>query len=417
MSELSIIAGTFYGNRGAEAMLSTTIVRLREAHPDTVFKVYSYYVDQDRELVSDPNIRIYSSIPAYLVTVLNPFALLHSILDVLGLSPLQRLCPESVRAPARSKALVCLAGVSFVEGRNKFLPFNIATILPAMLLGTPVVKFAQALGPFSEMSNRVSASLFLPRCNRIFARGEDTIENLNRALPDATNVVRANDVAFLFSPDASLSHRDQSGFAESIAQLRKMREGGKIIVGLRPSVVVAKKANAAGWDYAGTLAEVVRGSLANGLTVALFPNATRAEAEAEHNNDLPLIGAVWAKMSDQEREKAVKFDGLINAAQVHEVIDACEVALVSRFHAMVGALSLGVPVAVMGWSHKYREVMVLFGQEDMVLRYENGKAQDVLSGLIRLVAERTERRSAILSSLESVRALSRRQIDYVAGIL
>jgi colanic acid/amylovoran biosynthesis protein len=43
--------------------------------------------------------------------------------------------------------LIDLAGVSFIDGREKFLPFNILTILPAMLLGVPVVKFAQAMGP------------------------------------------------------------------------------------------------------------------------------------------------------------------------------------------------------------------------------------------------------------------------------
>ena len=94
MSEISIIGATFYGNRGAEAM--------RETHPDTVFNVFSYYAQQDRQLVRDPAVRFFSSSPAYLVAVLNPFALLYGLLGLLRLRPLQRLCPQSVQALARS---------------------------------------------------------------------------------------------------------------------------------------------------------------------------------------------------------------------------------------------------------------------------------------------------------------------------
>ena len=417
MSEISIIGATFYGNRGAEAMLSTTIGRLRETHPDTMFNVFSYYAQQDRQLVGDPAIRFYSSSPAYLVAVLNPFALLYGLLGLLRLRPLQRLCPQSVQALARSRALVCLAGVSFVDGRTKFLPFNIATILPAMLVGTPVVKFAQALGTFTEMPNRLAARMFLPLCRRVFARGAGTLENLRGLLGEAPNVERANDVAFLFSPDLSLSRRDETGFAEGIAAMRARRNDGTVVVGLCPSVVVAKKARKAGWDYAAMLADIVRAATGRGWAVALFPNATRSEPDVEHNNDLPLLKDVLSRLSAGERERVIPFTGLVNAAQVHEVIATCDVVLVSRFHAMVGALSIGVPVAVMGWSHKYREVMELFGQEDMVLRYEKGEAADVLAGLGDLVVQREARAAAIAAAAPAVRTLSRRQLDYVAALL
>ena len=77
------------------------------------------------------------------------------------LKAITRFMPQSVKALSRSKLLICLAGVSFVASRIRFMPFNIVTILPAMLLGVPVVKFAQALGPFGGKVNRFVSRIFL----------------------------------------------------------------------------------------------------------------------------------------------------------------------------------------------------------------------------------------------------------------
>ena len=59
----------------------------------------------------------------------------------------------------------------------------------------------------------------------------------------------------------------------------------------------------------------------------------------------------------------------MNAAALRVVLEACSCAAVSRFHAMVGTLAIGVPVAVVGWSHKYLEVMKQFGLEEFVFDY------------------------------------------------
>ena len=60
MKEISIIAATFYGNRGAEAMLSTTIVAIKTKYEGSIkFNVFSYYPSQDTKLVSNPNICLF----------------------------------------------------------------------------------------------------------------------------------------------------------------------------------------------------------------------------------------------------------------------------------------------------------------------------------------------------------------------
>ena len=57
---IAIVGGTLWGNRGAEAMLVTTIGRIRRRHPDARFMVFSYYPEKDACLCSDSTIEFYN---------------------------------------------------------------------------------------------------------------------------------------------------------------------------------------------------------------------------------------------------------------------------------------------------------------------------------------------------------------------
>ncbi|MBA2778992.1 polysaccharide pyruvyl transferase family protein [Billgrantia kenyensis] len=418
MKEISIVGATFYGNRGAEAMLSTSMGRLREACPgDLNFNVFTYYPKSDCDLVNDPRISIYSSTPAYLVMVLFPVAMLYRLFGVLRLSFFHRFFPQSILSLARSEVLICLAGVSFVEGRTKFIPFNIATILPAMVLGVPVVKFSQAMGPFKSYINRMAARIFLGRCRQVFTRGETTHAYLRDLFSTSDRYQRADDAAFLFKSEDCLSQQ-AAGLEDKLSELKILRQSGKTIVGVCPSVVIAKRAETAGWDYQQRMQELISGLVEKGYAVALYPNATRGEdMDKTHNNDLPLLAEIEKKLSSNISKHVVSFSGSLNAAQVHQIINSCDVQAVSRFHAMVASLASCIPVMVIGWSHKYLEVMERFGQQDMVLDYKKGSVEPVIDCVDRLVAERTERAQQISNALPAVQKLSNVQIDYIAKLL
>jgi len=416
MKEVSLVGATLYGNRGAEAMLSATIGELRDRYPELQFNVFSYYPAKDRELLVSEGIAIHSSTPFYLVAVLGPMALLYRLAALLGLRRVQRFFPGSVRALARSRVLICLAGVSFIDGRTKFLPFNIATILPAMLAGVPVVKFAQAMGPFRRRLNRLAARLFLARCRQVFARGDRTLCNLRETFGAKSFYQRANDVAFLFRPETSLS-RCEAGIETSLAGIRQLRES-KRLVGLCPSVVVARRRQAQGHDYAAEMAQLVESLLHSGHGVVLFPNATRGDdMDKEHNNDLPLLQAIQERIGTRGGDSLIIVDQSVNAAWVHKIIETCEVIVTSRFHAMVGALATATPVLVLGWSHKYLEVMCLFGQEEMVMDHADVALETMADKVGTLLNEATQRGQQIAEALPEVQRGARVQFEYLERFL
>jgi colanic acid/amylovoran biosynthesis protein len=409
----SVIAGTLYGNRGAQGMTETVVGHVRAQDPTAEFAIFSYYPTADRGLLTDPRIAIHSATPKALVVRLLPLSLLFGLLRlVLGRRVLRR-APADIRDLGTSTALVCVAGVAFIDGREKFLPFNVLTLLPAWLLGVPVVKMSQATGPYRGRLNRLVAGLVLPRVTMVWARGARTLEHLRESGFRGVRYAQADDIAFAHRAEYALTDEGGPALAAALQQVADARgaEGVRSVVGICPSSVVAVKSRASGGSYEQVLAQLVGDLARAGHQVVLFPNATRAaDPVGERNNDLPVIRRVLAAAGRVEGPTPLAVDMDINATGVKQVIKACDVVLVSRFHAMVGALSLAVPVVVLGWSHKYAEVMARFGLEDKVTDYKALSREQLREAVEDTVAHRDEVADAIRAGLPSVQEGARRPL-------
>jgi len=91
--------------------------------------------------------------------------------------------------------------------------------------------------------------------------------------------------------------------------------------------------------------------------------------------------------------------------------------IVSRFHAMIGALSLEKPTVVLGWSHKYLEVMADFGLEDCVFDYANLRVEDFYTRVAAVIGSSGSLSDKIASALPNVRKRASLQIDAIATLI
>ncbi|MEJ2619461.1 MAG: polysaccharide pyruvyl transferase family protein [Candidatus Thiodiazotropha sp.] len=382
MKSVSIIAATISGNRGAEAMLTTTIGEIRQRYPDCHFNVYSYYPTKDRALVSDRNISIYSATPLSIVTLLFPFSILYGICKFPLLNKLLKLFPSAIKALDTSDLLLDLAGVAFIDGREKFLPYNVLTLAPAFILKTPVIKLSQALGPFDNRFNRMLAVPTLKRCQQIFARGQGTHQNLKSIGLHNLFPTPVSDVAFLHQAKYSLTDEN----LDKVSQLsEKLRNETKRVIGICPSSVLAAKLHDGNSHYIESLIELCNNLISQGFTILLFPNATRADQEVKlRNNDLPVIKLIHDRLiadnlQSQSVIYSVSFD--INTNGIKQLMQSCKIVLVSRFHAMIAALSSQQPVIVIGWSHKYQEVMETFELGESVYDFSQIEMDKLISAI------------------------------------
>ncbi|MCU7873285.1 MAG: polysaccharide pyruvyl transferase family protein [Candidatus Thiodiazotropha sp. (ex Lucinoma borealis)] len=417
MKTISIIAATISGNRGAEAMLTTTIGRIRDHYPDARFNVFSYYPDRDRKLVSDPLINIYSATPLYLVSVLFPFSILLSLIKWTSLKLFWNWFPESILSINDSDVLIDLAGVSFIDGREKFLPYNILTLAPAFILNTPVIKFSQALGPFESPLNRFFAKHTLARCLQVFARGASTYEHLKSLSLKTLYPEPVADVAFQHRPGDKLT-MENPGKLSKLEE--RLKQEDRELIGICPSSVLAVKLQRPGKDYVEDVTTLCRRLLTQGYAVLLYPNATREDRMAQfRNNDLPVIGDIVKRLSDDGIQPAalyfVEFD--INTNSIKQLMSFCRLVMVSRFHAMIAALSASQPVIVLGWSHKYQEVMQSFNLGDFVFDFKQFDSNMIVDTIHRVTSNEETTKLNLPQQRELALVSSEIQFNYLFSIL
>ncbi|WP_226638598.1 polysaccharide pyruvyl transferase family protein, partial [Novosphingobium profundi] len=168
-THVAIIGSALSGNRGASAMLEAAIEGISRRIPDARFTLFSMYPDEDRALNHYPNLTIVPAGPLRLGIVINSLALLYWLLPPLR-SVLARSC-GAIKALRDADVLLDQGGITFCDGREKFLLYNVASVLPALFMRVPVVKCAQAMGPFRSRVNRLAARAILPRMRLIVSRG------------------------------------------------------------------------------------------------------------------------------------------------------------------------------------------------------------------------------------------------------
>ncbi len=418
---ISIIGGTLWGNRGAQAMLETTIGVLRETMPEARFNIFSYYPKKDRELVSDARITVLSATPLSLATRHLWGALAGALIRSLGAAIPRTPFFRITRALAQSDILLDISGITFSDGREKFLLFNILCIWPAMLIGVPVVKMAQALGPFHRRLNRLFARLFLPRCRRIYARGAQSAGYLAELGCSESLYAVTADTAFLFRGEYSLTQENDHYVDELARRLRQNRDEGRKVIIISPSTLVEKESRKKRLDYGEKFFQVIR-ELCSGQHFFVFmPNATRMGSKKTHNNDLLTITdlrtrAEGGALPGETLASTAWIDVDINAASIRRIISEGDLLVTSRYHAMISGLCLGVPTIVLGWGHKYSETMREFDLEGYSLDF--GEKSADLANVIRTAIQETPSiRQKILKNQPKVASLAEKQFNGLKDIM
>jgi polysaccharide pyruvyl transferase WcaK-like protein len=221
------------------------------------------------------------------------------------------------------------------------------------------------MGPFHKIPNRLAARILLPRIKAIIARG-DLTEKYLREL-GLSNVYRGTDSAFALQT----SDDDARSLA---AKLDLDFFSGRDVVGFAPSIVLAKSAEKAGKDYIAESVDLINFITETlNLPIAIIPHSVRVGTEKTHNNDLPISRAIYARVSSPE--KVFLVDAELTPRELRVLIGKCHIFIASRFHAMVSALAETVPTLVIGWSHKYGEVLADFEQRDFNLSLAEAKPQ------------------------------------------
>lgn len=401
---ITVIGSALSGNKGAAAMLESAVQTLGERLGEVEFTLLSMYPEEDRAQNPYPNLEVVAADPKTLGVTINSLALAHRLLPPLR--PLLRR-HRAIRALAQSDALLDQGGITFTDGREKFLLYNVASILPALNLHTPVFKCAQAVGPFKNPINRIVSKVFLPKAQTLVTRGRITHEFAEGL--GLTNLVAGADYAFSLEMDGT----EEQGLREAGVDLEFFADCE--VVGVCPSVVLQKKVEGRGDDYVGQMIAFIERLRRDGKKVLLVPHSVRTGTEKSHNNDLPLCTRINDLLV--RGEDVLFVDRELSSQQLRHLIGRCDLFVASRFHAMVSSLAMAVPTLVIGWSHKYREVLEMFALEEWAFGHDQLTPEHLWSRFEDLSARRDEVQGKLDQHLPEVKRRSLAQADLIAELV
>ncbi len=412
---IAITAASFSGNKGAAAMLQSSVKQLTERYGERLnIFLMSTYPNEDREIISKmpekyENIKVIGAKPAKLLFLTFPLAILYSFLRFIP--PLKKLfCKNKIiRTYSQSDLIVDEAGISFVDSRG-FIMNTYAFVCAAvpMLCGKPVVKYSQAMGTFNKGWNKFLAKWILPHMKLICARGEITRENL-ASIKVTKNVKLCADGAF--------SMPDNEQYLKKVEKLcdKDLFYKQKRIVGVSISSVVQKKCEKSGLDYKNCMVQFINWLNDQGYNVLIIANAAREGTSAPRNNDLTVCTEVYNSVRD--RAKVRWYPKEMGPEEIRYFIAKCEVLVASRFHAMIGALAKQIPVLLIGWSHKYKEVLDMFELGEYAVDFSDLNIDTLKSNFMGFINESGNIRKKIAEKLPEVIESSKDNIRYIGDII
>jgi polysaccharide pyruvyl transferase WcaK-like protein len=402
--QVSIVGAALSANKGAAAMLETVIAKLPTTMGDCSFNILTTYPEADApKIPSGAPAQVIGLQPLRLAVIEIPVACLALVARTMRL-PLGWVRTRACRSILDSSVVVDVAGISFVDGRG--IPITVYNSLMtglSLLLGAPTVKAAQALGPFQTQPNRLLAKLVLPRLAAVCARGARTREHLDTL--QLSNVTNVSDLAFSLDESENLPDSVR-------ALLAPLHE--KFVV-VMPSSVVRGLYESTGSDYVSAVAELIRKiRIATGLAVVIAPHSYRVDHPEGRMNDGPVCQQVAAALSDDEM--VIGIDEDLSAGELRRLIGMGQVLVTSRFHAMISGLSTCTPTVVVGWSHKYREVLDDFGLADFGMDSTTlSHPEEIVEQVQRCIMNKSQIEMQIRQALPAVKERSALNFSIIAG--
>ncbi len=406
---IAITAASYSGNKGAAAMLQSSIKQLYNKYGHRLnINLMSVYPTEDRKQLPYDFIKVIPCKPEQLLFVAFPLAILYKIFAWCG--PVRKLIEKNkiIRAYRETDLVVDEAGISFVDSRGFVMnTYAFACAAVPMLVGTPVVKYSQALGTFKNPWNRFLAKWILPKMKLICARGQGTKDNL-QSIGIVDNVRLCADGAFTMSDT-----EESKELVRAICEKDPFYQ--QDIVGLSISSVVQKKCNKIGINYEKAMVDFIDALNQKGYHVLIIANAARINSVKPRNNDLMICDAVYEKVSDKDMVRWYHKE--MDAEEIRYYIARCRFLVASRFHAMIGALQKKVPVLLVGWSHKYQEVLDMFGLGQYAIDFSKLDVESLLSEFDRFVENESNIREKLDENYDAVMKSSADNILLISEVI
>ena len=163
------------------------------------------------------------------------------------------------------------------------------------------------------------------------------------------------------------------------------------------------------------MANFISELLKKGYQILIIANSARENSTKTRNNDLLICEEIYQRCPDKTNIRWYHKE--MSPEEIREYISKCRFVVASRFHAMIFALTKKVPVLLVGWSHKYQEVLDFFNLGKYATDFSNLSTMGFIEGFDQLVDSENDIKKKLDDNYEKVIESSYKNIEYISEIL
>lgn len=262
----------------------------------------------------------------------------------------------------------------------------------------PFVFLPQAWGPFNYWTKIDKLCWWICKKGKlVVARDKQSQEYLAKLLKLPIGKVNlAPDIAFLFKPSKI--------FENEIDEIIRKINSSNELIGIVPNMRVYERSKGEGKEnhYIKALINLSNFLIKGNKAVVLIPHEISPRSNAK--DDRFLCKIIIDNIVDTSKIYFV--NDLHSSEYLKTFISKCDLIVSSRFHGVVASLELCKPTVVIGWSHKYLELLNDVGLSDYVLDHNCNEKR-----LIKNVEKASRDRELIIQQLERTVPLIREQVN------
>jgi polysaccharide pyruvyl transferase WcaK-like protein len=199
------------------------------------------------------------------------------------------------------------------------------------------------------------------------------------------------------------------------ASVKRLAAFRRPVIALSLSTVVEKKCVKQNIAYIDIMKAFTQYLLEKGYGIWMLANAAQASADTRRNNDLVLCRELYARFKDDPYVAFI--DKEMEPEEIRSYLGHCRSLVGSRFHAMVFAYTKKIPVMLVGWSHKYREVGASLGVDSFTLDYKTLALSEMKQTFDAFDVAHDELRASLAEHLPGVIASAQKNVQIVIGVM
>jgi len=402
MTKISLINYFCLLNKGEAAILESTIKVLSGIVPHAQFSLFSYNPEIDSKR---SNIRTFDMIGkiSFSITVIFRFIIILFCCFIYRLFGFNIYTSNSGLQKYIESDIIISEGGDILSTTYGIKPFIISfnNILLALILGKPVMLYANSIGPFEKQIPLFYAKFILNRVNLITVREKISERYLGSIGINKSKVILTADAAFLLDPAQP----------QTINQIF-LKEGIFIdnnpLIGISMSQLISRYSISKNFDgnyneYINLMTDLVN-YFTNKLeaTVIFIPHVIGPDQE----NDDRIVGNKIYQIV-KEKQKIVSINNEYTPAELKGIIGRCDMFIGSRMHATIASTSMYVPTIAIAYSHKtFGVIGEMLGQEKYICDIKNLDFNTLELKINEAWQNRVEIRRDLVSKMKTIREMT-----------